>query len=60
MTLNAKGMTTRNITETSKEMYDVDILSNLVSKVMEGVRDLVIEWQNLSLCLQGPWLIRTL
>lgn len=46
MTLYAKGMTTRNITDTFKEMYDVDISPTLVSKVTEEVMEHVIEWQN--------------
>ena len=46
LSLYAKGMTTRDITETFKEMYDVDISPTLVSKVTEGVMEDVITWQN--------------
>jgi putative transposase len=46
LTLYAKGMSTRNISETFKEMYDVDVSPTLISKVTEGVMDEVISWQN--------------
>jgi len=46
LTLYAKGMSTRNICETFKEMYDVDVSPTLISKVTEGVMDEVLAWQN--------------
>ena len=46
LTLYAKGMSTRNICETFKEMYDVDVSPTLISKVTDGVMDEVISWQN--------------
>ena len=46
LTLYAKGMTTRDITDTFKEMYDVDVSPTLISKITDGVMDEVIAWQN--------------
>jgi transposase-like protein len=46
LSLYAKGMTTRDITDTFKEMYDVDVSPTLVSKVTDGVMEEVIIWQN--------------
>ncbi len=57
LSLHAKGMTTRDIVETFKEMYDADISAALVSKVTEAVIEDVVAWQNrplesiLSCCL---------
>ena len=45
LTLYAKGMTTRDIAETFKEMYGADVSHTLISKVTEGVIDEVIAWQ---------------
>jgi len=44
--LYAKGMTTREITETIKEMYEVDVSPTLISHVTEKVMDDVMAWQN--------------
>jgi len=44
--LYAKGMTTREIEASFKEMYDVDVSPGLVSKVTNAVIDQVIEWQS--------------
>lgn len=46
LTLYAKGMTTRDIADTFKEMYDVDVSHTLISKITDGVMDEVIAWQN--------------
>lgn len=46
LTLYAKGMTTRDIVDTFKEMYDADISPTLISKVTERVLDAVREWQS--------------
>ena len=46
LSLYAKGMTTRDITETFKEMYDVDVSPTLISKVTDGVMEEIITWQN--------------
>ena len=39
-------MTTSEITNTFKEMYDVDISPTLISKVTDSVKEQVVEWQN--------------
>jgi len=45
ISLYAKGMTTREIVATFKEMYDADLSSTLISKVTNTVIEQVIEWQ---------------
>ena len=49
LTLYAKGMTTRDIQDTLKEMYQVDISHNLISRVTESVQEDIIAWQNRAL-----------
>lgn len=44
--LYAKGMTTRQIVDTFKEMYGAEVSATLVSKVTEAVIDQMLEWQN--------------
>lgn len=44
--LYAKGMTTREIVATFKEMYDADVSPTLISKVTNAVLETVIEWQS--------------
>jgi len=44
--LYAKGMTTREIVTTFKEMYDADVSPALISKVTDAVKEQVVEWQN--------------
>lgn len=46
LSLYAKGMTTREIVATFREMYDADISPTLISKVTEAVMDRVVEWQS--------------
>lgn len=46
LSLYAKGMTTREIVATFKEMYDADISATLISKVTDAVIDRVVEWQS--------------
>jgi len=46
LSLYAKGMTTRDIAATFKEMYDADVSHTLISKVTDSVMDDVIAWQN--------------
>ncbi|WP_409522710.1 IS256 family transposase [Nitrincola sp. MINF-07-Sa-05] len=46
LSLYAKGMTTREIVATFKEMYDADISPTLISKVTEAVIERVVEWQS--------------
>jgi transposase-like protein len=43
--LYAKGMTTREIVDTFKEMYGADISPTLISRVTNAVIEEVIEWQ---------------
>lgn len=45
LTLYAKGMSTRDIAATFKEMYDADVSHSLISKVTEAVLDEVLSWQ---------------
>lgn len=45
LSLYAKGMTTREIVATFKEMYDADVSPTLISKVTDAVIERVIEWQ---------------
>ncbi len=49
LTLYAKGMTTRDIKDTLKEMYHVDIYHNLISRVTENIQEDIIAWQNRAL-----------
>lgn len=46
LSLYARGMTTRDIAATFKEMYDADVSHSLISKVTEGVLEEVQAWQN--------------
>ncbi len=46
LSLYAKGMTTREIVATFKEMYDADVSPTLISKVTDAVLEHVIEWQS--------------
>jgi transposase-like protein len=45
LTLYAKGMTTRDIAETFKEMYGAEVSHSLISKVTEAVIEEVVAWQ---------------
>lgn len=45
LALYAKGMTTRDIASTFKELYDADVSHTLISKVTDAVMDEVIAWQ---------------
>jgi transposase-like protein len=49
LSLYAKGMTTREIVATFKEMYDADVSPTLISKVTDSVLEQVVEWQSRSL-----------
>lgn len=46
LALYAKGMTTRDIVTTFKEMYDAEVSATLISKVTDSVIDQVHAWQN--------------
>lgn len=46
LTLYAKGLSTREIVDTFKEMYDADVSPTLVSRVTEKVIEQVTQWQS--------------
>ena len=46
LSLYAKGMSTRDIVASFKEMYGADVSATLISKVTESVIERVTEWQN--------------
>lgn len=46
LSLYAKGMTTREIVATFKEMYDADVSPTLISKVTDAVKEQDTEWKN--------------
>jgi transposase-like protein len=46
LSLYARGMTTGDIVEAFREMYNADISPGLISKVTEAVMDEVHSWQN--------------
>lgn len=46
LSLYAKGLTTRDIVATFKELYDADVSPTLISKVTDAVKEQVVEWQN--------------
>jgi transposase-like protein len=46
LSLYAHGMSTRDIQEQIKDLYNLDISSELVSKISEKIMPLVNEWQN--------------
>lgn len=46
MALYSKGMTTRDIQSTVKELYGVEVSHSLVSEVTQSVMEDVVDWQN--------------
>lgn len=44
--LYGKGLSTRDIVDAFKQMYDADVSATLISKVTERVLESVVEWQN--------------
>ena len=46
LSLYAKGMTTRDIVDTFKDMYGADVSASLISKVTDAVLEQVVEWQS--------------
>ena len=46
LSLYAKGMSTREIVATFKEMYGADVSPTLISKVTDAVIEQIIEWQS--------------
>lgn len=49
LSLYAKGMSTRDIAATFKELYDADVSPAVISKVTDAVMGRVTEWQNRAL-----------
>ena len=46
LTLYAKGLSTREIVDAFKEMYDADVSATLISKVTDRVIDQITSWQS--------------
>jgi len=46
LALYARGMTTRDIRARLREMYDVDVSPDLISRVTDGVLEELAEWQS--------------
>ena len=46
LSLYAKGMTTREIVATFKELYGADVSAPLISKVTDAVIEQVVDWQS--------------
>ena len=46
LTLYAKGLSTREIVEAFKEMYDADVSATLISKVTDRVLEQITTWQS--------------
>src|SRR5580658_9533444 len=46
LALYARGMTTRDIRAHLREMYDVDVSADLISRVTDGVLEELAEWQS--------------
>lgn len=46
LSLYAKGLSTREIVDAFKEMYDADVSATLISKVTDSVLEQVTEWQS--------------
>ena len=49
LALYTMGMSTRDIVDAFREMYDADVSATLISKVTDRVSETVTEWQNRSL-----------
>ena len=49
LSLYAKGMTTREIVATFKELYGADVSASLISRITDSVIEQVIEWQSRAL-----------
>jgi transposase-like protein len=45
LALYARGMSTRDIVATFKEMYDAEVSASLISRVTDAVLERVLEWQ---------------
>lgn len=56
LSLYAHGMSTRDIQEQIKDLYNIDISSELVSKISEKIMPQVNEWQNRPLETYYPFI----
>ncbi|NDD14266.1 MAG: IS256 family transposase [Betaproteobacteria bacterium] len=54
LTLYAKGLTTREIVDAFKEMYDADVSAALISKVTDRVIEQITAWQSRPLDAMYP------
>ncbi|EMF83196.1 transposase, mutator family [Leptospira weilii serovar Topaz str. LT2116] len=57
ISMYSRGMTTREISEHLKEIYQVEVSADLISQVTDSVMTTVIEWQNRPLDKVYPILI---
>jgi len=49
LSMYSRGMTTREITESLKEIYGVEVSPELISRVTDSVKDLLDEWRSRTL-----------
>jgi len=49
LSMYSRGMTTREITESLKEIYGVEVSPELISRVTDSVKDLIDEWRSRTL-----------
>jgi len=56
LSLYAHGMSTRDIQEQVKDLYNIEISSELVSKISEKIMPQVNEWQSRPLCAYYPFI----
>ncbi|EQA61652.1 transposase, mutator-like family protein [Leptospira alexanderi serovar Manhao 3 str. L 60] len=57
ISMYSRGMTTREISQHLKEIYQVEVSADLISQVTDSVMETVIEWQNRPLDKVYPILI---
>ncbi|EQA63834.1 transposase, mutator-like family protein [Leptospira alexanderi serovar Manhao 3 str. L 60] len=57
ISMYSRGMTTREISQHLKEIYQVEVSTDLISQVTDSVMETVIEWQNRPLDKVYPILI---
>ncbi|EKO59151.1 transposase, mutator family [Leptospira kirschneri str. H2] len=57
ISMYSRGMTTREISEHLKEIYQVEVSADLISQVTDSIMGTVIEWQNRPLDKVYPILI---
>jgi len=54
LSMYSRGMTTRDITETLKEIYGTEVSPELISRVTDSVKDLLDEWRSRPLDIFYP------